>query len=1254
MLQIGQMVEGYVVLRALGEERRSLLFEVGRGEERAQLKLLLPTASEQEQESFLEHARQRMEGAVSEAESSVLRCGRLADGSPYLIQASIPQHSALVLPPTLSPTASSDLPTHFGQYEAVRLLAEGGMGQVFEVLDRQGQRRAAIKLMRPEIAQRPGFTERFMDEVRAPNIINDPGVITVLHRDQLPDGRPYIVMEFVEGKTLSAYLKQGLLSAEEVARFGWLLATTLAKAHDKGVIHRDLKPDNIMVVADALVAGGLRTKILDFGIAKLREDLRGESQHHTQVGSSMGTPLYMAPEQWRDASSVSPKADVFALGRMLQQMVTGLPPQDGQTMGTTAPGWLALLVGRMQASDPAQRPSMREVMEELARHLGQTVLTPPSRTRWWLLGGGMLLALFGTVGLLVRFVGPGKSPPRLVPKQVETDSRVVRKAPTLGQLREQALALLNQALTDRNPEVRRQAIAALTKTHDPRLRTLVEQQLISDRHPLVQLEAAEALGQMGAPGSVRILLDTVKDRAPDEVWVAVMRALHRLSRRTSTSASDQAIHQALEEALRSKEAIARSTTALLLAREDRGARAILRDEYQRLASLSPQSPEALELLVGLANAGDVPALRELEGRLHAPPGEGNGPLALAIYLARRGDGRGAALLTETASQDGPQALVAAHALSLLGSGTGCTRFRTVLRDRSAVEGSLVLAADGLGICGTTDDRELLGSILTSETSPLLVRVTVAGSLLQLLGRDPSQSEQLALSIYAEQGATTASVALLGTMSSVEALKRLLAAVVDPATPPLVKRAAAATIPQVLKRVRKREPKLEDAELLRKLAEITTGVLSPDPMVRLLAVLALSEPQDLVGALDDADFAVRFAAAQRLETPRSQVVLVEALGRGGNDGALAYGLLRQRGGLPANTVLPSLLSEFETAEAGRRAELVWLLRYWAVADALPILSRAVLDGDVEVRRVVVGTLGVLAEQDPSVLQLLRPLLRDSDALVHAQLNQLLADRELQPERLPSIAPSASPTAVAPSSAAEVQLPAPVPPLATAPVTLLGKVSLSGDEGVSIRLGRQELRLGKQALLVDLPVGNHRLSYLDGDGKTVTQLLVVRSGAVTRMKISPSHASQSLGEAMALYRGGNFDGAFGKLLEAKRLGQERKIEPDFPTRLLGYLALVQDKKGMWLEAMANYERFLREPVGLRSTELSAEVKAGVEHLKGRLGRVELHLRPTGAAGTECQVRGLWLKPGGQEVLVLGRRLSVNPESGKTLVLRFDGCK
>lgn len=252
MLQIGQMVEGYVVLRALGEERRSLLFEVGRGEERAQLKLLLPTASEQEQESFLEHARQRMEGAVSEAESSVLRCGRLADGSPYLIQASIPQHSALVLPPTLSPTASSDLPTHFGQYEAVRLLAEGGMGQVFEVLDRQGQRRAAIKLMRPEIAQRPGFTERFMDEVRAPNIINDPGVITVLHRDQLPDGRPYIVMEFVEGKTLSAYLKQGLLSAEEVARFGWLLATTLAKAHDKGVIHRDLKPDKITPVEKAL------------------------------------------------------------------------------------------------------------------------------------------------------------------------------------------------------------------------------------------------------------------------------------------------------------------------------------------------------------------------------------------------------------------------------------------------------------------------------------------------------------------------------------------------------------------------------------------------------------------------------------------------------------------------------------------------------------------------------------------------------------------------------------------------------------------------------------------------------------------------------------------------------------------------------------------------------------------------------------------------------------------------------------------
>ena len=139
------------------------------------------------------------------------------------------------------------------------------------------------------------------------------------------------------------------------------------------------------------------------------------------------------------------------------------------------------------------------------------------------------------------------------------------------------------------------------------------------------------------------------------------------------------------------------STCAPLAREDRAARAILREEYQRLLALAPQSPEALELLVGLANAGDVAALRELEGRLHADPGPGADPLALAMYLARRGDDRGESLLEQAAREEGAQALAAAQALSWLGNGLGCKLFRNVVRDAKAAEGTLILAADGMGI-----------------------------------------------------------------------------------------------------------------------------------------------------------------------------------------------------------------------------------------------------------------------------------------------------------------------------------------------------------------------------------------------------------------------------------------------------------------------------------------------------------------------------------------------------------------------------
>ncbi|HNN94443.1 MAG TPA: serine/threonine-protein kinase, partial [Pseudomonadota bacterium] len=158
-----------------------------------------------------------------------------------------------------------------GNYRVLRKLGQGGMGAVYEAVQEEIGRRAAIKVLLPDFAKDQQSILRFFNEARAVNIIHHPGLVGVFESGRLDDGAAYIVMEYLSGELLTARLeKAGQLAHPDAINISRQIASALRAAHEKGIVHRDLKPDNVMLVADPEMPDGERVKIFDFGIAKLR------------------------------------------------------------------------------------------------------------------------------------------------------------------------------------------------------------------------------------------------------------------------------------------------------------------------------------------------------------------------------------------------------------------------------------------------------------------------------------------------------------------------------------------------------------------------------------------------------------------------------------------------------------------------------------------------------------------------------------------------------------------------------------------------------------------------------------------------------------------------------------------------------------------------------------------------------------------------------------------------------------------------
>lgn len=274
-----------------------------------------------------------------------------------------------------------------GNYRVLRKLGQGGMGAVYEAVQEEIGRRAAIKVLLPDFAKDQQSILRFFNEARAVNIIHHPGLVGVFESGRLDDGAAYIVMEYLSGELLTARLeKAGRLAHQDGINIARQIASALRAAHEKGIVHRDLKPDNVMLVADPEMPDGERVKIFDFGIAKLRLNSLAPtpaSKLRTQTGVVMGTPTHMAPEQCRGAADVDGKADVYSLGVILYQMLAGHPPFMADSpselmsmhmrdkppllmkLDPSIPEELADLVHSMLAKEPEARPDMDRIVAEL-------------------------------------------------------------------------------------------------------------------------------------------------------------------------------------------------------------------------------------------------------------------------------------------------------------------------------------------------------------------------------------------------------------------------------------------------------------------------------------------------------------------------------------------------------------------------------------------------------------------------------------------------------------------------------------------------------------------------------------------------------------------------------------------------------------------------------------------------------------------------------------------------------------------------
>lgn len=618
----------------------------------------------------------------------------------------------------------------FGSFRLTRCIGRGGMGAVYEAKHRLIGTRAAVKILLPDLGSED-YARRFLDEARAVNIISHPGVVSIFEfgqRDE--DKRLFIVMEFLQGQSLESFVSdRKTVNLGELLPILLQLARAIDAAHRAGIVHRDLKPSNVMLVPDLLLLGGRRVKVVDFGIAKVQR-AKPSRDDATEVGAVMGTPFFMAPEQYGNAAEVTGKADVFALGVIIFEALTGKlpfgktstfvvitrPAPSLRTVATSVPLPLARLVDAMLSSEPEARPTMSEVVAELER-----IYKTPARRWKSLAAAGGAAAIVGGVTLALTMRPPS-------PDELEARFRNIR---------EHASRILRGELAvDRPSQVRSASARALGSSRDGIYRDWLIP-LMQDPDKQVSCAASRALSSIGDPAdgpSLSGLLDH-----PDlSLRLCVASALTHLT----ASAESKLGQDVAKTLLQDPRIVARSdlaevraalaadlvhagqtdaTSALLQALQSPALNAAERIHYLELVATSEEAPVAIARLRQIATDYSRPAAETL---------------GAAASLNRLGFSQAdeQQALKSAREQRGPNQLLAMWLTRGIPDKKTCDLFWEVMSNSSEAEERRQLASEGLTYCGHDYAAKLDELVDTLASKPLL-RVAAAESLLRMVGPD---------------------------------------------------------------------------------------------------------------------------------------------------------------------------------------------------------------------------------------------------------------------------------------------------------------------------------------------------------------------------------------------------------------------------------------------------------------------------------------------------------------------------------------
>lgn len=1175
-----------------------------------------------------------------------------------------------------------------GNFRVVRKIGEGGMGVVYEAEHHRIGRRVAIKLLHRQFGDDPQVAQRFLNEARTVNIIRHRGLVEIFEYGQLPDGTLYFVMEYLDGQSLRQRLlaRRAPFPVPETAGLATQMARALAAAHAKGIIHRDLKPENVMVVADPVTPGLDWVKILDFGIAKVRvgsapPNSTNRIDVRTRTGSYMGTPLYMAPEQHGEAETADGKADVFALGVMLYEMLAGrLPyktnalslygttPESLDTVNPLVPLRLAVLVQRMLSAVAANRPPMEEVAQEL------TIFLPAPRTMyprwlWWMAGVAVLLAT-ALAAWVLR--------PRLQ---------------TQAEVKQHARAVLAASVRDADPDIRVMAVRALGQSRDFEQRSLIEPLIIDPKQsPPVVEEAAKALGRVGAIDAQPALLALLSRHRDGGVQIAAAAALARLGHPRGIAELKRLVENQDGDLLSG--AYRMQAALLLLERGDSTGVALLWTSIERGLLTEKLRVQALGRL---ALSGDERAQRllseELKAEMHL---SGEARTYAAFSLARLGEESGWALLRRTAAASGTDQLLALRLLASLGESVAPIQLLQLAKARNEPDANRELALASLADSGRDDSLRALGALLDERGASVRLRIAAAGAILQIAAGERTQVAEQSLSwaqaALASDNVPTRelAVAVLGDMNSEPLLEKTIAPLgralqdrdrgvrksaahalgrkitrsavqvlvgaVDDSDPEVrvASMQSAGKVVSSLKRhgdrdadsslqVRLRNQATSASELdrivasgtllqlgdARQSATLRSGLASQDASVRRLAVEMIEPDRDaFIHALEDSDAMVRFAAARRLAgpgpaPPEALAILREAALRVDSDGLAAYGLLRQLGeSVPPPPELSSLLI---SGDLPTRFAIIQMIPELPppLDAALHLLQIGLLDPAAVVRRRAAEVAANFYRRTGQIqfLQMVRSLRNDADVIVRAQAAILAAE-------LAAVKPpvSASQTTVSPERTAPVPAAQDSPTLAasSAPTERTrGALLLDGEALVRVRVDN-----GPAQTLTPKPVplapGRHRISYLGG-----TKDVQVRSGQTLKVRIPVTAVEQLLHDCEESINRKEYARAQEQLGQARRLLSGRADAP-LQAELAYRQARLYEARGQLREALSEYNRCLSVSAADRRSELNAGLQEALARLSTRAGRIQIF---TAVRGVCRMTQEVLLLPG-EQVISVGR--------------------